>query len=454
VNPVRACSVVHLEDSPGALAFARKQAVIPNPRRAEAERLGRYFKNIPARLEYWHRSTFDTIVVPRGLAPVSSYRNRPADLRVSIAADVEQWAEPELRDYQAAALSKLVAAEQGVLQFPTGAGKTHTALALARQLGQRTIVIVNSKSLMEQWIERVRMTLDIEPGVIGGGKKLDLDRDLVIATQPTLQRDPERFGLDEFGCVVWDEVHHLPARTFYSVSLHLPARYRFGLSATPEKKVGWERLVTFALGDVVVSHDRTELEQAGAIVTPDARVIPSDFDYPYNTPDDWHDLLHAVVHDQDRCQLIALVLAAGMASGRSVLLAGQRLDFLHNVRNLLLQGINAESLPLLIGETKDRSAVYERVAKGACALFSTLAGEALDLPRLDGLVIAYPYRNDGAVEQLVGRLSRPHDAKAAPRVVDLCDEQGVLGAQHNRRRSVYARLGMPVSASTAAAAWA
>jgi superfamily II DNA or RNA helicase len=454
-------SVLELPATPENLELART-ASISNPAYDDALAYGRYAGKIPKRLTFWSRSdNGETLFLPRGFWSVD---DAVADQRVIFpaASDLQELEPLDLRPYQARAAAELLAAEQGLLAFPTGAGKTHTALELARMTGQRTLVIVGSRALLAQWQERAR-ALGVEPGILAAGKDRSGEHDLVIATQQMLhsRRDKlESAGwFHSFGTVVTDEVHHLPAATWYDLMEKIPARYRYGLSATPHKNTGYAALVRFALGDVVATADAVELESSGAIVRPHVYTIPSAFDFPYASSDDWQPLLAALVLDPTRIRLVADLVVSGLEAGRTMLLPSGRLDMLHAIRDACILGGApedlADRLPVLVGETgvSDRAAVLELVEAGGVCLFSTLAGEALDLPRLDALVLALPMRNQGAVEQLAGRLSRPHADKLDPRVIDIQDEQSVLAAQHAERLRLYARRGFEVTASSPRAAW-
>lgn len=83
-------------------------------------------------------------------------------------------------------------------------GKTFTALFLAEKLGQKTIVIVHTKKLQDQWVVETKKVLGINPGVVGGGM-YEVDHDIVIATKQTLDKKADSVLFNTFGTVILDE---------------------------------------------------------------------------------------------------------------------------------------------------------------------------------------------------------------------------------------------------------
>ena len=130
----------------------------------------------------------------------------------------------ELRETQRAtadALERGIRADGAALcELPTGAGKTVIALAVAARLGVRTLVVVHTRVLREQWLARAAAFL------VGA---------VDVAMLQTLCRRgcPEPYGL-----VVYDEVHHLCARAFSRAMLRVRPRYALGLSATVARADG------------------------------------------------------------------------------------------------------------------------------------------------------------------------------------------------------------------------
>ena len=145
------------------------------------------------------------------------------------------------RPYQRDAVRQWLEAEgRGVVVLPTGAGKTIVAMMAMEAIGARTLVVVPTIELLRQW--RVGLTEQLgvpaeSVGVIGGGSH-ELRAITIITYQSAVS--PAR-SLPDFGLVIFDEVHHLPAASYRRIPRKVGAPYILGLSATTERMDGRER---------------------------------------------------------------------------------------------------------------------------------------------------------------------------------------------------------------------
>jgi superfamily II DNA or RNA helicase len=126
---------------------------------------------------------------------------------------------------------------RGVVVLPTGAGKTVLALMAIAQLQARTLVVVPTIDLLQQWRAALAERLGAPEEMIGqlGGGRRDL-RPLTVSTYDSASVRTRQ--LADFGLLVVDEAHHLPAATYRRIVRHVDAPYRLGLSATPERADG------------------------------------------------------------------------------------------------------------------------------------------------------------------------------------------------------------------------
>ena len=113
-------------------------------------------------------------------------------------------------------------------------GKTFTALAIAKKLKQKTLVIVHTLALRSQWEREVQKVFGIIPGIIGSGK-FNIDSPIVIGNVQSLYRRIPDI-INEFGLLILDEMHHVSSPTFSRVVDKSRARYKIGLSGTIERK--------------------------------------------------------------------------------------------------------------------------------------------------------------------------------------------------------------------------
>ena len=158
----------------------------------------------------------------------------------------------ELRPYQRDALDRWLARGcRGVIVMPTGAGKTFVALAAIRELKARTLIVVPTIALLGQWLDRLcrYRTLPARPRAYYGGCREA--GALTVTTYQSLSRRPDL--IDGFELIVFDECHHLAAKTWSRVLERLRGRRVMGLTATPFRFDGREHLFLKALGGIAYS---------------------------------------------------------------------------------------------------------------------------------------------------------------------------------------------------------
>jgi superfamily II DNA or RNA helicase len=142
----------------------------------------------------------------------------------------------ELRPYQREALEAwLDAGRRGVIELPTGAGKTFIALKAMERLNVPTLVVVPTLDLMDQWRSQLEKYFKVEVGVVGGGEVAL--RSLTVSTYDSAYIRAEHLG-NRFLCIVFDEVHHLPAPSYMQIAEMYIAPWRLGLTATYEREDG------------------------------------------------------------------------------------------------------------------------------------------------------------------------------------------------------------------------
>ncbi len=108
-------------------------------------------------------------------------------------------------------------ADSATINAPVSWGKTFAALYIASKFAQKTLVITHTTILRDQWIKEVQKLYGFTPGVIGGGKLIDLEKPIVISNVQTLIKYIPQFE-KLFGLVILDEMHHVPATSFSNIS--------------------------------------------------------------------------------------------------------------------------------------------------------------------------------------------------------------------------------------------
>lgn len=167
--------------------------------------------------------------------------------------------------HQEEALTNWKAAKgRGVIVLPTGAGKSLVGVLAIAWAARSALVVVPTLDLMHQWYALLKANFpDVEIGLIGGGYHEVCD--LSVATYDSAARHMERFG-NQFGMLVFDEVHHLPTEFYRVIAEFSIAPYRLGLTATPERLDSRHEELPSLIGPIL--YRREALELAGEVLAP------------------------------------------------------------------------------------------------------------------------------------------------------------------------------------------
>lgn len=423
-----------------------------NPAFAAAIKAGRSVRGIPAELRFWRELEHGIIEVPRGAAR-RIWKDLPRKKRL---VDFRSTGDPfnfafhgELRPDQEEMLQGALKSDQGIIEAPTGAGKTVLSLALIAKRGVQTLVVVHTKDLMEQWIDRAERFLGMprkDIGVIGDGRQEW--GPLTIGMIQTLAKGPELFlGAESgFGQVIVDECHHVAAEQYGKFLAYCDQKYLVGVTATPFRRDAVEnRVIFWRLGPILAKGDRARLVEAGAIS--DFELVWRDTGFvPKADPKgDYSTALTELCSDFRRNRLIASDVAAEYRSGEKILVVVARKAQARSISALLAM----KDVPALVltGETKtsDRRQIVEWISDdgiGAIVATGQLVGEGFDLPALTRLFIASPMKHHGTVIQYAGRVLRPAPDGSTPKIYDYRDggDPPVFQRQADRRDSVYRRM--------------
>jgi len=226
-----------------------------NPKWTENDRAGRWNGNTPRTLDLSLLRPDGSLAVPRGalglviwLIRSMGYSWKLIDHRRTLDEVAFEF-NGSLRPYQQNAVDELLQRDFGLLHAPTGAGKTVVALAAIAVRRQPALIVVHTRELLDQWVQRAETFLGLsrdEIGIVGGGR-LELGRPLTVATVQTLYKVAGDV-VPTIGHLVVDECHRCPARTFTEAVTAFDCRCMLGLSATPWRRDGLTRLIGWYLG--------------------------------------------------------------------------------------------------------------------------------------------------------------------------------------------------------------
>lgn len=431
---------------------------LPNPDYAQAMRMRDKGKRCPLPVPYisacfnlpLSHAWADGVMAPR-FAPITGFnldfidrRTHGRPIEANLAGNYE------LRGYQQDAVDCAVREGSGVLVAPCGSGKTSIGIGIVAEVRQRTLVLVHTKDLMQQWQERIEEWLpQLSMGFIGGGRTYQEGGDIVIATVQTLMNMPwqELYDLGkEFGLVILDEAHHCPAASFSWVMTAMPAKLRFGLTATPTREDGLTDFLWWTFGPKIWEIDHRSLAKNNLIVVPSYFFLDTGWS-PKEPSAEYQSVITEMTLDEQRNKSIQALVWRCQHASRKILILSARVGHCEQLYKMFKGGVRTGEPVLLLGKMspKKRKAALDGMRDGRynICISTTVADEGLDLPMLDTLVMCTPTKAHGKVEQRIGRLMRPHPGKQECRVYDLVDDWGPFIHSARRRRSLYRILCMP-----------
>jgi len=333
---------------------------------------------------------------------------------------------------QSDAVAAMFEHEQGLLIRPPGTGKTQIALAFAAKAKTRTLVLVHTEDILQQWVRAAEKAIpDAGIGVIRQ-REYRLGH-VTIATVQTLNRrfmEKPRSWWQQFGCVIADEAHHVSAPTWEAVMNRCYAKYRFGFTASETRADGMHPTMKFIVGPVI--HKMKFTSTVKLTVEP----VQTGFRYLYRGRFDWMPLLEALTEDDGRNRKVAEIIDREIGEGNSVLVLSRRIGHLGNIA-----GFVEADTEVLTGKRSrtDRARILKDFREGRlqCLLATQLADEALDVPRLNRVVLTFPGKHEGRIIQQIGRALRTHESKTDAKIYDMVDDVGVLRHQYNQRVKTY-----------------
>ncbi|MEF8826882.1 MAG: DEAD/DEAH box helicase family protein [Halapricum sp.] len=378
----------------------------------------------------------------------------------------------EPRDYQQAALAAWIDHDRrGSVVLPTGSGKTFLAVQAIADAGVSTLVVVPTIDLLNQWHATLTNAfgdqLADEVGVLGGGSHTVTD--LTVTTYDSAYRHINKYG-DQFGFLVVDEVHHLPAPTYQQIPAMSIAPYRLGLTATYERADDQHEALDDRIGPVVYEESVDEL--AGEYLseyetihltvdlTPDER---EQYDEEYQRYRDYVD-----DHDFDIWNEAGYRAFLKRTSydprGRRALIANQRaeeiartaekkLDTLDNLlkrhyddraivftaNNDFAYDISREFIIPCIThqtQTEERTEILDRFRTGEYSMLVTsqVLDEGIDVPAANTGIILSGSASKRQYAQRLGRILRPTDDRHPARIYEIIAEDTMEQHVSERRR--------------------
>ncbi len=399
-------------DSAGELELVSQEPAIlaeATKHRKIAELLDGRISQTAFKIQPWARGQVKQELLKLGW-PAEDFAGYTPGTPHEIALTDGTW---HIRDYQTQAVDKFWLGGSGVVVLPCGAGKTIVGAAAMAVAKTNTLILVTNTVSARQWkaelLKRTTLTEEEIGEYSGSVKEI---KPITIATYQilTTKRKSEYAHLsllnaNDWGLIVYDEVHLLPAPIF-KMTADLQARRRLGLTATLVREDGKEGDVFSLIGPKRFDAPWKEIEAQGYIAP------AACFEIRIDLPEEER-LNYAMANQEDRYRIAATspmkidVIKKLLAkhAGEPTLIIGQYLDQIHTIADAL-------DMPMITGETPvdERERLFELFRTGAITalVVSKVANFSIDLPEASvAIQISGSYGSRQEEAQRLGRLLRP-----------------------------------------------
>lgn len=437
--------------------YLKKELNFPNPDFYAKERFG---------YSTWQTSRFiktleilpDGIVAPLGFLNKLNDFIQKEQLKVEVVNQristkrIRFSSKLILRKDQKQVLSRLLANNRVILEAQPGFGKTMVALTLMQKLGQKTLIIVHTNTLLHQWQKRIVDDFSLAKDDLGliGDNKWKIGKKVTIASYMTLSRRGGEEIKNDFGLVIVDECHHVPANTFSTVVKQFPAKHVLGLTATTFRKDKLEKLMYLYVSDQVVTVTKDNPDKSvdtdQAIKT---ELITRKTQFKGNGKlEDFQEACRLVITDADRNNQIASDIVAVLVTGAKCLMLTERIEHCETLLGLVRQKVKGVHAAIATGvmTKKQRERIAKRMNQERFQLLiatGKLIGEGFDWPAVSHLFLAFPFSWKGKLVQYVGRVQRNYEGKTQAIVHDYFDDQvPMLKLMYFKRLRTYRSLGL------------
>jgi len=375
-----------------------------------------------------HTKSFPVGLIPRvkGLLNSKGYRLRIIDEREIKGVEINAtWNEKyQLRKYQQKALKKALKRNMGVLALPVGSGKTIIGLRLIYELNLSTLIIVHTKELLYQWADNIREVLGIEPGLVGDNN-WDEKPVTVAMIQTLLSRGVDKLQ-KPYAVLLFDECHRTSAaEKFYELGISLTQKLRFGLSATPWRRIRGEELkIEGVVGPIIYEIKAEDLIKEKFLAKPRFMIIEYESSMP-PLAERYKELYEEIImENKERNKAIVRIAYKLAKQGHRVLIDVKRIE--HGkilIEMFKKKGIKAE---FLSSQSPNRWEIFEKFKNGEISvLISTLLKEGVDIPEISAIILAGGGKSDIMTIQTIGRALRPKGGSHAV-IVDIKDDDPLL----------------------------
>ena len=357
----------------------------------------------------------------------------------------------KLRKNQQAAVRAMSKHDAGILHAPTAFGKTVTAIGMITKRKTNTLILVHSRQLLDQWKERLSSFMpDIEVGVIGGGKKKPSGVIDIATYQSLINKKDNSVSelVQDYGHVIVDECHHVSAPRFEMVLNEVRAKYVLGLTATPERQDGHQKIIFMAAGHIrhkVNNSNEEKFKQEVKVHqlndNPPIQLLQSEERPKISDAYRW------LMENKTRTQRIVSDVLESVSQSKHPIVLTERREHAETINSMLLEKCIDSVVLKGAMRTSERKTAEARLPQAQVVVATgKYVGEGFDLPRLDTLFLAMPIAWKGSLAQYAGRIHRESAGKECVTIYDYVDcSLPMLQRMFNKREKSYKAMGYQIS---------
>lgn len=437
--------------TPEIISWCNRYLIYDNPEYQQLKRMGKddyiRWKHIPEKI-YLYYLDGDILVVPYGclyaLLPAFNRAGCKIYQSFNNASDISFRGSKvqgidEFFDYQEDAINAAIDAKSGVIVAGCGSGKTYLGMELIKRLGKRALWLCHTGDLLRQAKDDLLKLYPMAKVGLTTEGKLEIGEDITISTVQTMCKIDPSLYKDKFGVIICDEAAHVcgtptKLKMFTSVLSKIPARYKFGLTATPVRADGLINAMYAYIGaNPNGTFSPTYKVDRERVKTMEAEHIRIDLDYPITMRDqmqlldsagmtDYMKLIPFLCEKQARNEAIVENVVKCAQEGRKQIVLSLRVEHCKVLVQMLQErGINAV---LCVGETsaKRREKILkQQIGWDVIVATYALLKEGVSIKELDTLHFCSPAKEKGLIVQCAGRIERYLEGKKQPLIYDYVD---------------------------------
>lgn len=434
--------------------WCKDNLVIDNPLYLQMLRLGKEdtirYKNISPKMSLYVEKGFD-LIIPFGclylvwdlIEKNGTYETRFNDNGTVMPRGLQPTY--PMRDYQEKAVQAMIKAKGGVLIGSCGSGKTNCGIEIMYRLGKKSLWLTHTTDLLNQTIARIRSLYpDLKIGTITDGK-VNIGEHITVSTVQTMATLDTDIYKNDFDVIIADECHKTAGsptlrKQFIKVFDNVPARYKYGLTASKERNDSLTPSMYATIGSnlkkkelcpvyeiskketntLTSKHVKVELNTKMKIETEFGEKI-----YPFLNSDgtfDYSKLTDFLANNEERNNTIVEKIVEYDKENRKQLVLCNRTEQCKVLVNKLVEkGIKAVLLTGKVTDKKRKEILNREIDWDVIVATTSLAKEGLDITELSVLHLTSIVSNKSDTVQAAGRIERVCENKPEPHFVDYVD---------------------------------